>query len=152
MQNDQKTITVYVELLDEGSTACRPTQAQEMGDGLYKLLPTSNYTPEDEVWAFLPGESVRLKEKSTPDGTKVMLAIHPNPDVIRIDVEQEEGDAFWLRATHALSLGDGTYRVLPTPHYNPVEQHWKFPPGSIVRLKEISSGGFTFLVPAEKVG
>jgi hypothetical protein len=148
---DKKFIQVYVELLDEGSVAWRPTQAQEIGDGIYKLIPTSNYNPDDEYWAFLPGDSVRLKEANSPDGTKVMLVIHPNPDVIRIDVEQEENDVFGLRGTHALSLGNEAYKILPTPHYNPREQHWKFPPGSIVRLKEISLSGFTFLVPSERI-
>lgn len=148
---DKKTIQVYVELLDEGSQVWRPTHAQEIGRELYKLLPTTNYDPEDEAWAFLPGENVRLKEVNSPDGTKMMVAVHPHPDAIRIDVEQEEGDVFWIRSTYAIGLGDGTYKILPTPHYNPRKQHWKFPPGSIVRLKEISSGGFTFLVPSEKV-
>jgi hypothetical protein len=84
------------------------------------------------------------------DNVTGWAAIHPNPDVIRIDVEQEENDAFWLRATHALHLGNDKYKVLPTPHYDAQEQHWKFPPGSIVRLKKISFPNGTALVPYER--
>lgn len=149
-----KHIQVYIELLDEGSETWRPTQALEIGNGLYKLLPTSDYDPEDEAWAFLPGDTVRIEETHFANGVTGLAVRHPDQNVIRIDVEQEKNDAFGMRGTHALSLGNGKYKILPTPHYNPREQHWKFPPGSIVHLKERRSpdGFFTFLVPYEKAG
>jgi hypothetical protein len=47
-------MVVYVNLLDEGSDAARPTEAIELGNGHYRLLPTANYDPEDEHWEFPP--------------------------------------------------------------------------------------------------
>ena len=152
MQNrDKTTIQVYVELLDEGSEAWRPTQAQEIGKGLYKLLPTPNYDPEDEAWAFLPDEVVRVEQAQFADGATVMKAIHSNPEAVRIDVELETGSPFWAKRTHALNQGNGLYQVLPTPTYNPKNEKWKFPPGSIVRLKKIIfPDGFAYLMASEK--
>ncbi len=58
-----KRVTVYVELLEEGSPTIRPTEAIDNGNGLYKLLPTSGYNPEDEKWKFLPETLVRCEKR-----------------------------------------------------------------------------------------
>ena len=50
---------IYVPLLDEGTPTCRPTQAIDLGKGLYKILPTPDYDPEDKTWEYLPGSIVR---------------------------------------------------------------------------------------------
>ena len=126
---------VYVELLDEGTEVRRQTEAKELGDGLFELLPTPNYDPQNELWAFLPGEVVRLEEARSADGQLGLMVKHQNPGVVRINVESPN-DVFALRTTNALSLGNGIYKVLPTPHYNPETENWKFPPGSVVALKE----------------
>ncbi len=141
-------VAVYVELLDEGTTCYRLTEATDEGNELYKLLPTPNYDSGDESWAFLPGEIVRIEDIKSPSGD-IKVARHSNPDVVRISVEQEEGGAFWVKTTNALSIGNGLYEVLPTPHYNPTEEKWKFPPGSIVRLKEITLNGFKYIMATE---
>jgi len=57
----QKTVEIYVQLLEEGTPTARPTQAIPLGNGRYKILPTPNYDPEDEIWEFLPGEIVRCE-------------------------------------------------------------------------------------------
>lgn len=59
--------TVYVKLLEEGSLAYRPTQAEEVEPGVYRLLPTEHYDPEDEVWEFLPGTVVRCEIRTLRD-------------------------------------------------------------------------------------
>ncbi|MET4257827.1 hypothetical protein ABIC09_002769 [Bradyrhizobium sp. S3.12.5] len=47
-----------------------------------------------------------------------------------------------IRPTFGLSLGAYVYRVLATPEYDPSDEHWKFPPGSVVRCAlEMRSGG-----------
>lgn len=56
--------TIYIKLLEEGAIAYRPTQAEEVEPGLYKVLPTENYDPEDEIWEFLPGTIVRCEVKT----------------------------------------------------------------------------------------
>ncbi|MEK7728391.1 MAG: hypothetical protein AAB354_08240 [candidate division KSB1 bacterium] len=53
------TKTIYVELLDEGTTVMRPTQGEALGGDVYRLLPSVDYDPEDEHWEFTPGSIVR---------------------------------------------------------------------------------------------
>ena len=55
-------VEIYVRLLDEGTPCSRPTQALVLGNGLFRLLPTKDYDPEDEHWELLPGAIVRGKE------------------------------------------------------------------------------------------
>jgi hypothetical protein len=57
------TITIYVRLLDEGTDCWRPTQAEQMSEGIFRLLPTANYDPDDEHWEFPPGTLVRCQTK-----------------------------------------------------------------------------------------
>ncbi len=38
-----------------------------------------------------------------------------------------------VRPTQGISLGGDLYRVLATPNYDPDDEHWEFPPGSVVR-------------------
>lgn len=44
-----------MQLLEDGGAAVRPTQAVPLGNGIYRILPTPDYDPEDEIWEFLPG-------------------------------------------------------------------------------------------------
>lgn len=53
--------TIYIQLLDEGSIAYRPTLAEELGVNIFRVMPTDNYDPEDEVWEFLPGDVVKCQ-------------------------------------------------------------------------------------------
>lgn len=63
-------VEVYVNLLEEGSPVARPTQAIDLGNGTYKLLPTPHYDPEDEIWEFLPGTVVRCAMSPIAPGFK----------------------------------------------------------------------------------
>jgi hypothetical protein len=51
-----------------------------------------------------------------------------------------------VRPTLGLLQGADTYRVLATPAYDPGDEHWKFPPGSIVRCKRELRDGSEILV------
>jgi hypothetical protein len=51
-----ETVEIYIRLLDEGTECSRPTQALDLGNGLFIALPTSNCDPADEVWEF-PSDS-----------------------------------------------------------------------------------------------
>jgi len=55
--------TVYVALLEEGTVCARPTQAEKLGNGLYRLLPTPDYDPADETWEFAPGSIVSVERR-----------------------------------------------------------------------------------------
>lgn len=68
------TRKIFIQLLGEGTNVWRPTLAENLGDGLFKVLPTPNYNPEDEVWEFPPGSVVRTVEKSLSNG-KALVAI-----------------------------------------------------------------------------
>lgn len=54
-------VTVYVRLLDEGTEVSRPTLALEIAPGVFELLPTEEYDPEDEHWEFPPGSRVHVE-------------------------------------------------------------------------------------------
>jgi hypothetical protein len=70
------SITIYVELLDEGTPTLRPTRGIHVADDIYRLLPTPNYDPEDETWQFLPGSLVRCEwQDNSFAGRRILVAI-----------------------------------------------------------------------------
>jgi hypothetical protein len=73
-------IEVYVNLLDEGTPCSRPTKAIALGDGLFKLLPTRDYDPEEESWEFVPGSIVRGITERQEGGKSYLLAVSPGPN------------------------------------------------------------------------
>lgn len=67
---------IYISLLEEGSPVARPTQAEEFGNGIYRVLtPVEGYNPEDEVWEFPPGSIVKCKMVESAFGTTMLLAV-----------------------------------------------------------------------------
>ena len=71
--------TIYIRLLDEGSVAFRPTPAEPVKGGLFKVLPTSDYNPNDEKWEFLPGSIVKGEEQNLSGG-RVLVAVKAHYD------------------------------------------------------------------------
>lgn len=57
-----------------------------------------------------------------------------------------------LRPTQALPLGAGSYRVLPTGDYDPEDENWEFPPGTIVIAEVETRNGDEALVAKRRVG
>ena len=78
-----ETIEIHVRLLDEGTECSRLTQALDLGDGFFKVLPTSNYDPEDEVWEFPPHSIVRSAIRRS-EGKEFLLAVAPQPAMSEI--------------------------------------------------------------------
>ena len=68
MTKENAIAEIHVRLLDEGTDCSRPTRGVVVGNGLFKLLPTVDYDPNDEHWEFLPGSIVRVQEVRHPDG------------------------------------------------------------------------------------
>ena len=64
---------------------------------------------------------------------------------IDISVQLLGNDEGTFRWTKAIDLGDGTYKVLATPNYDPEEAIWEFPPNSIVGLRKGVYEGKEFL-------
>ena len=58
MASSTSVQTVYVPLLNEGTSVVRPTQGVKLGENLYRVLPTKDYDPNDEEWEFPPGTVV----------------------------------------------------------------------------------------------
>ena len=72
MAKENSIVEIHVRLLDEGTGCSRPTQGVVLGNGLFKLLPTDNYDPNDEHWEFIPGSIVRAKEVRNLGGTYLL--------------------------------------------------------------------------------
>ena len=66
--------TIYIPLLEEGTVVFRPTQGVALGTDVFRVLPTDDYDPEDEVWKFPPGAVVRC-EKQKRDGEEILIAV-----------------------------------------------------------------------------
>ncbi len=71
-----QTVEIHIRLLHEGTECSRPTEALDLGNGLYKVLPTPNYVPGDEVWEFPLGSIVRSEVRRS-EGNEFLLAITP---------------------------------------------------------------------------
>lgn len=69
----EPTVQIYVALLDEGVDVYRRVTATLIGPMIYKL---SGPVPDDEKWAFQPGELVICEERWLSDGPKV-VAVAP---------------------------------------------------------------------------
>lgn len=69
------TTTIYVRLLDEGTDVFRPTQGESVREGVYRLLPTQDYDPEDERWEFLPGQVVKCELVSLHGGERLVAKV-----------------------------------------------------------------------------
>jgi len=50
------------------------------------------------------------------------------------------------RPTRALDLGNGLFKVLRAPNYDPTDEVWEFPPDSIVRTTVRQFGDKEFLL------
>jgi len=60
----------------------------------------------------------------------------------------DEGVAV-VRPTQGLQLGVDKYEVLPTTDYDPDDELWEFPPGSVVRCIREERDGEIILVARE---
>lgn len=76
MKSDGSRVKIFVYLLEEGADAWRPTEAESIGDGLFKSLPTPDYDPEDEVWEFPPGSIVQCETRQDDSGEYVVEVKH----------------------------------------------------------------------------
>lgn len=57
-----------------------------------------------------------------------------------------------LRPTQGIALGPSEFRVLPTPDYDPSDEEWEFPPGSVVKCVRETSSGRDLLVARHRIG
>ena len=58
-------MTIYVELLDEGTICWRPVEANELGDGRFQIIQSQ---PPDEKWNFHSGDIVECRQHQFQSG------------------------------------------------------------------------------------
>jgi hypothetical protein len=63
--------TIYVELREEGTPCCRPVEAEYLGDELFRIVGEK---PDDEIWAFSPGDVVKCKLRAFQEGSPQLVA------------------------------------------------------------------------------
>lgn len=71
---DSDTKVIYVQLLEEGTRVFRPTQGIRLEGEWFRLLPTDDYDPDDEVWEFPPGSTVRCELRRL-NGEMALVAV-----------------------------------------------------------------------------
>ncbi|HEY1528417.1 MAG TPA: hypothetical protein VGH51_19500 [Candidatus Angelobacter sp.] len=59
---------IYIRLAGEGTDVFRPTEALDLGGGLFKVLAPPDYDPEDEKWEFPPGSVVECEKAQSAKG------------------------------------------------------------------------------------
>ncbi len=72
-----RKVPVFVRLLGAGAEASRPTEAEVLPKGLYRVLATPSYRPEVERWEFPPGAVVRCAIRTDETGKAYLLAVKP---------------------------------------------------------------------------
>jgi hypothetical protein len=72
-------VDVWIPLLNEGTVVSRPTKAEQVGAGLYRVLATPDYDPADEEWAYVPGSIVRCTVVTSEQGEAYLLATALEP-------------------------------------------------------------------------
>lgn len=63
--------TICVRLLDKSPTAWRPVQAEQIGEGVYRIVEP---LPPGEHWEFFPGETVRCRRGRIMADAEAMVA------------------------------------------------------------------------------
>ncbi|MBN1458865.1 MAG: hypothetical protein JXA57_04965 [Armatimonadetes bacterium] len=74
-----KTATVYVALLEEGTQVWRPVSALSLGGNRFGLLGP---VPDDEIREYQPGDIVLAERRIFADAKGELVAVaHANRDV-----------------------------------------------------------------------
>ena len=114
---------------------------------------------------FRSGDGIFLLDRNPiwmtpkfPDSATKLVIAHTRSEMSSDSIELEtiyipllnEGTPV-VRPASGVRVGEFTFVVILTPEYNPTDEEWKFPPGSIVTCrKEVWSEGKEILVATEK--
>jgi hypothetical protein len=72
-------VTIYVELLDEGTTVWRPVAAARIGEGIYRILSANSEHP-DEAWEFDQGDLVHCVDRElSGENGKILVRVADAP-------------------------------------------------------------------------
>jgi len=64
--------SVYVQLMNEGTTSYRPVPFVHLDSDIVRLLAHPDYCPEDEEWEFKPNSIVRVQWKKLSQGDAIV--------------------------------------------------------------------------------
>jgi len=70
--------TIYVRLLNEGTTVFRPVTALNLGSDVYLISDVDANMFEDEILEFKPGTRVIVQERIL-EGKKTLMAVASAP-------------------------------------------------------------------------
>lgn len=59
----------------------------------------------------------------------------PDMNSVKIYVELLDEETPTIRPTSGIHVVDKIYRLLPAPNYDPEDETWLFPPGSLVQCE-----------------
>ncbi len=59
----------------------------------------------------------------------------PDMNSVKIYVELLDEETPTIRPTSGIHVVDNIYRLLPAPNYDPEDETWLFPPGSLVHCE-----------------
>jgi hypothetical protein len=76
------------------------------------------------------------------------MATHPNDigGTVAIYVRLLDEGTTVSRPTQAERIGSDLFKLVATPNYDPEDEHWEFPPESIVRAETFERDGETYLL------
>jgi hypothetical protein len=66
---------VFVRLLNEGTTAWRPTNGEVVTPSTVRLSATPDYDSDDEQWEFPPGTLVECEQRTFQGGDTGFVAV-----------------------------------------------------------------------------
>ncbi len=66
--------TIYMPLLNEGTEVWRPVEATHLSFDLYRV---NDRMPDDEEWAYAPGDTVRCELTIFKEGMSRMTIVGP---------------------------------------------------------------------------
>ncbi|MFP5237117.1 MAG: hypothetical protein ACLGSD_14545 [Acidobacteriota bacterium] len=97
--------TIYIALLNEGTSVWRPIEAERLADGTYLILGPM---PEDEEWEFKPRERVIVELLRNADGLQ-------RPTANRKAIEQTSRQRDWHQVEKevAQSIADSSEPFSP---------------------------------------
>jgi hypothetical protein len=70
--SQDRVVTVWMPLLDEGVDVWRPVEAEALPSGWYRIK-SINEQPEDEKWAFEAGDVVACQHRQLADGNRLVV-------------------------------------------------------------------------------
>ena len=110
--------TIFVPLEGEGTSVWRPVDAFRIDDETYRIADAS--VPEEEEWAFRPGDVVRVEQRILSGGAGLVAVAKAHAAMPTI-----------LVVAVALIDADGRVLIAQRPEGKQLAGLWEFPGGKV---------------------